>query len=656
MAPAVLEKKELIKEAKQAKLFFDASEKTFIDFCKVLDVNPLDSPWIDDFGCKLNQFVKQNLDLKINTLSLFSGAGGLDIGFHDAGFNIVQMVEIEKQFVKTLQTNFSKKLINCIDIREFYPKITENIDFIIGGPPCQTFSAAGRRAAGVLGTTDSRGTLFQEYVRLLNHFQPKGFLFENVYGITGAENGSAWQSIQAAFRDIGYTIFSTILDAADYGVPQHRERLFIVGVRDGGNFNFPLPTHGPDSNSNIQHYSAREALQGVNCESNQESGLNGRYGHLLNEIPPGLNYSFFTEKMGHPRPVFAWRSKFSDFLYKADPETPIRTLKAQGGQYTGPFHWQNRPFSTSELKRLQTFPDTYEVIGGRQIAIKQIGNSVPPQLSRILAISILQQIFKVSLPVNIPLIPNGTQLTFRQRKRSLTQVYFDKAQEAIKVISPRKIEKNKIKPLNFQASLCQKFKLSTGTLKGDFTVQFKPLKSKWEVAISSNIKKKRGNGFQILIETSVGEKWGLPVNQIVISSNTAEDNLYTASWKTLEFLLQKFELKADLVQLNQYYQYTPEIRIKLTFDNEEGVDHKWKILQAICSGESCREVIPLECLKRTWGLLSENKTKEMLQWLKDIGYEVRNHSTNPQLPKGSYLIPYSFPTLTMQSVQLRKML
>ena len=80
--------------------------------------------------------------------------------------------------------------------------------------------------------------------------------------------------------------------------------------------------------------------------------MNGRYGHLLAEVPPGLNYSFFTEKMGHPRPVFAWRSKFSDFLYKADPSEPIRTLKAQGGQYTGPFHWANRPFTIGEFKRL----------------------------------------------------------------------------------------------------------------------------------------------------------------------------------------------------------------------------------------------------------------------------------------------------------------
>ena len=85
--------------------------------------------------------------------------------------------------------------------------------------------------------------------------------------------------------------------------------------------------------------------------------------------------------MGHPNPIFAWRSKFSDFLYKADPTTPIRTLKASGGQYTGPFHWCNRRFTITELKRLQTFPDDYEFVGNYAIGQKQIGNSVPPQFA-----------------------------------------------------------------------------------------------------------------------------------------------------------------------------------------------------------------------------------------------------------------------------------
>lgn len=131
-----------------------------------------------------------------------------------------------------------------------------------------------------------------------------------------------------------------------------------------------------------------------------------------------------------PEPIFAWRSKFSDFLYKADPHTPIRTLKARGGQYTGPFHWDNRPFGLAEMKRLQTIPDAYQIVGKRQVAMHQIGNSVPPQVARVLAVSILSQVFGVTLPVELPLLREHEQLGFRTRKRGLTAVYRAKAKKS----------------------------------------------------------------------------------------------------------------------------------------------------------------------------------------------------------------------------------
>jgi DNA-cytosine methyltransferase len=164
---------------------------------------------------------------------------GLDIAFHDCGFDIVQMVELEAKYVQTLNLNSlpGKGLENsraiCIDIREFIPTPDLKVDFIIGGPPCQTFSAAGRRAAGVAGTSDARGTLFQEYVRLLKTLQPKGFLFENVYGIIGAQKGEAWALIQTAFKEAGYTIHFRVLDAADYGVPSI-ENVYLLLVSGKG--------------------------------------------------------------------------------------------------------------------------------------------------------------------------------------------------------------------------------------------------------------------------------------------------------------------------------------------------------------------------------------------------------------------------------------
>jgi DNA (cytosine-5)-methyltransferase 1 len=393
---------EEVQEIKKSDTFFER-----MDFYNV-------AGWPDVFGQKCSAWSSIKLKQPIKTLSIFSGAGGLDIGFHDIGFSILQCIEIEKKFVATLQENYQSEGyfahscdIICDDIKNYEPSDGLEIDFIIGGPPCQTFSSAGRRAAGVMGTDDARGTLFQEYIRLLKSFRPKGFLFENVYGIVGAQGGAAWREIQEGFNKAGYRIFFRILDAADYGVPQHRERLFIIGLREG-EYKFPRPTHGPDSLTKLPYYSAGEATSNLLQKDEVLAyGLKRKYGYLLNEIPPGLNYSYYTKEMGHPRPIFAWRSKFSDFLYKADPNQPIRTLKAQGGQYTGPFHWDNRSFSLSELKRLQTFPDSYVMTGNKQVAIQQLGNSVPPQLARILALSVMNQVFGIELPFDLPVLEEG---------------------------------------------------------------------------------------------------------------------------------------------------------------------------------------------------------------------------------------------------------
>lgn len=241
--------------------------------------------WTDQFGLSLRKWLIKHGHSPIKTLSLFSGGGGLDIAFHDSGFDIVQMVEIEARYIQTLEKNSlpggwledSKPI--CIDIKKFFPATDLKVDFIIGGPPCQTFSAAGRRAAGVAGTADARGMLFQEYVRLLKALDPKGFLFENVYGITGANGGEAWQEVRNAFKEAGYKIHIRILDAADYGVPQHRERLFIVGIKEG-KYLFPYPTHGPDSLDQEPFYSAGEAVADADIPD-ADTGIGGDTGTCL---------------------------------------------------------------------------------------------------------------------------------------------------------------------------------------------------------------------------------------------------------------------------------------------------------------------------------------------------------------------------------------
>lgn len=605
--------------------------------------------WLESFINDTKSFYANKN--KIKTLSLFSGAGGLDIGFHDSGFEIIASVEVEKLFAETLSNNsgegkyFSQSKVNCIDIRQF--DFNEDIDFIIGGPPCQTFSAAGRRASGVAGTTDQRGTLFLEYVRLLKKLQPKGFLFENVYGILGAQNGEAWNDIRNAFSEVGYKLHYRIIDAADYGVPQHRERLIIVGLKEG-EYLFPRPTHGPDSLNQTPHYSAEESLIDVEIDKNIKTSLGGEFGQLLNDIPPGLNYSFYTEKLGHPNPLFGWRSKFSDFLYKADNEKPVRTIKAQGGQYTGPFHWESRPFDISELKRLQTFPDSYEISGGRGKVIHQIGNSVPPQLARVLACSIKEQIFQQGTPVHLDYLKKEDELTFRKRKRQLTKTYAEKASKAI--ISLYKDQSNAKKKLvdssvNFE--LTEKLVIQE-CKKGNFQGKLKNFGDELHVIINSTCETPVFSGISI---KPIGT-WSLPVKEVKLSWNGSSLNEYVIAWKFFEYQLRNQGIKSDLVQLGGYYQYSPRFNVKW----DEGLVENnldYKLLSKLTSLEYTRKTIEIDKLKEIFQD-SNIKILDYLKYLKKLGIDIRNNNTNSMIKEGEILIPYEFPTLYGKSVQYNK--
>jgi len=361
---------------------------------------------------------------KIKTLSLFSGGGGLDIGFHQAGFDIVACLEIDKPSCQTLEINRGKYLgqnaqIFNNDITTTPPESLglDGIEFIIGGPPCQSFSAAGRRAGGVHGINDTRGSLFWYYCQYLKYFMPKGFLFENVKGILQANKADDWKIIVESFSSVGYQLNYMVLDAADYGVPQYRERLVMVGTRKdiAKDFRFPLPTHGPDSKNCIPYVTAGEAFKDIDDPNEIVPPYSGKYGHLLPDIPAGLNYSFYTEKMGHPFPQFAWRSKFSGFLYKLSPNQVSKTIVAHQGKYDGPFHWKNRKLNIKELKRLQSFPDDYQLIESKVESVKQIGNSVAPLMASALARAVAKQIFEAK-EYSIELMPKGFECSHGARK------------------------------------------------------------------------------------------------------------------------------------------------------------------------------------------------------------------------------------------------
>jgi DNA (cytosine-5)-methyltransferase 1 len=615
--------------------------------------------WTDQFGQALREALKESESIR--TLSLFAGGGGLDLGFHDAGFQIVEAVELEQKYAATLERNakvgglLDGATIRCLDIRDYEPPSDLDVDFIIGGPPCQTFSAAGRRASGVRGTSDERGTLFSEYVRLLERLQPSAFLFENVYGIVGAEGGEPWSEIVAAFEGIGYNLSWRVLDSADYGVPQHRERLIIVGARDA-NYQFPRPSHGPDSPDQTPFYSSGLAV-GEAAEANGEpNGVAGRYGHLLTEIPPGLNYSYFTDVMGHPKPVFAWRSKFSDFLYKADPDRPVRTIKAQGGQYTGPFHWASRPFSVAELKRLQTIPDAYEVVGGRQIAIEQIGNSVPPQLARMLALTVREQVFSLDTPVSFDYLGSDEALGFRQRKRALTAHYRSVATDAIsrRTEAPRQ----EADWLPRARVLTRQFGwLEAGTARGRrYEVRVELQEDELDVLLIGDGQSAVDDiQLEVRVEGSADRSWPIALSGARLRSTDSSGHALPAVWKAFEEAVREMFHLADLVQLNGYYQYQSRLSARVSVASTDSA--MWKMVRLVTEGVMVAQTAKADAFSEAWGLRESGEDLvHLLRELRRLGYEPRSHKTNPQIPKGSFLVPYSFPTLTPESVQLRKRL
>lgn len=367
--------------------------------------------------------------------------------------------------------------------------------------------------------------------------------------------------------------------------------------------------------------------------------------------------------MGYPNPIFSWRSKFSDFLYKADPQMPVRTIKAQGGQYTGPFSWENRKFTLTELKRLQTIPDDYEIIGNQQVCIEQIGNSVPPQLGRMLALSILHQVMGVKLPFSMQFLPEAKTLGFRQRKRQLTRVYAQKAKAAIidlrssgqfDISSPSSYIYEGQATRFLSTDFAWASKQDSKSVKINLTYELN--NSCWMITAGTSEVWKDEDQFVIDVYPSCrNENWVLDTSAVKLCAKDLDRLVFTALWKAFEEKITEVTGKADLVQLSGYYQYNARISGIMSFHPKLKVEPFWRIVQCIARCIGVAEQLSAEDVAELWGVKVEN-VFTYLQSLRGMGYEVRNHNTNLQLPKGKYLIPYAFPTLTPKSVQLRKSL
>lgn len=341
-------------------------------------------------------------------ISLFSGAGGLDLGVERAGFRVAAAVEIDDDAADTMEKNFPALAGNVIRrnileiptrelLRAAGLRGRERPELLVGGPPCTPFSKSGFWLDWKRAGLDPDASLLQAYTRVLREARPRAFILENVYALTYRNKASrpAFERLLREIDEAGYACTWRVLNAADYGVPQLRPRLFVVGAPKGlPTPDLPEPTHGGRWERRNTgwgfrpHVTAGEALQGLVTEPEESEHVNGRWGHLLPGIPPGDNYLFYTAERGHPTPVFKWRSRYWNFLLKLDPNKPSPTIQAQPGPYVGPFHWENRRLRVPEVKRLMTFPDDFIIVGSRASAQAQLGNAVPPLLAEQVAMAV----------------------------------------------------------------------------------------------------------------------------------------------------------------------------------------------------------------------------------------------------------------------------
>ena len=336
--------------------------------------------------------------LRGTVLSAFSGAGGLDLGLEQAGFDPVLCLDTDASAQATLKKNRPEwQVPGDGDVSTAAARWSSDdlglnghdLDLIAGGPPCQPFSKAAQwTPTGRVGMKDPRAMPLDGFLALVERQLPRAILIENVPGFVAGPS-SALASMQDHLREINkragtsYRLHSWIVEAADYGVPQKRQRALLVAFRDGRCFTLPPPTHAG------AHLRSWDALH--DYEESDPPALTGSWTPLLPSIPEGQNYQWHTARGGGVE-LFGWRTRYWSFLLKLARDRPSWTLSASPGPNTGPFHWDNRPLSTRERLRLQSFPDSWELTGSRRDQWRLAGNATPPLLAEIVGNAIAREL------------------------------------------------------------------------------------------------------------------------------------------------------------------------------------------------------------------------------------------------------------------------
>lgn len=363
-----------------------------------------------------------NTTKKLKIIDVFSGVGGLSYGFTQSDqYEIVAANEILPNMAKAYSLNHPSVKMYVEDIKNFNARKIEkdvhvaaqDIDIVIGGPPCQAYSTVGKRAH-----SDPRAQLFEEYCRVLKEFNPKLFLFENVKGLLSIQNGALFKTIIARFESLGYRVNYKLLNAADYGAPQVRERIIIIGSKLATDFQYPEPTHfDPEAPQNTSgtplkpYVTLGEAIGDLPfIESNAEkfeyaSVPQNDFQKLMRKNAPlrlmDHNSPYNNPKLvkimellpdgGTPedlpkdlRPSSGFKNTYCRLWWGKPSTTITRNLSTPSSSRC--IHPKApRPLTTREGARIQCFPDNYQFYGSRGDRNLQIGNAVPTFLSSALA-------------------------------------------------------------------------------------------------------------------------------------------------------------------------------------------------------------------------------------------------------------------------------
>lgn len=316
-------------------------------------------------------------------IELFAGAGGLALGLEKAGFTTLGLIEFDKFACDTLRSNRPEwnilendiAEISCLDLETFFNIKRGDLDLLSGGAPCQAFSYAGKK----LGLEDTRGTLFYHYGVFLEKLQPKVFLFENVRGLVSHDSGKTYKIMKNVFKEAGYTVKEKVLNAWNYGVPQKRERLIVIGVRDDlvDSLSISYP----------EEHSYKPVLRDILLDVPDSVGMNysKEKEAIFSLVPQGGYWRDIPEEIAKPYMKSCWdmgggRTGILRRMSLDEPSLTVLTSPSQ--KQTERCHpLENRPFTVRENARIQTFPDDWIFSGSVAQQYKQIGNAVPVNLA-----------------------------------------------------------------------------------------------------------------------------------------------------------------------------------------------------------------------------------------------------------------------------------